>query len=335
MAASIAGVIFQAGRKRVMMDYSWLMYHNPYDVSGNDNGIDTYKESLATMIATRSGKSEAEVLKLMNKTTYILADEALENGFCDSVEDSNEMNKKRKVSIPQNMILLAHRTNKQSQQEFFTESNKVINSLLGIGIKNNLNTNNMELTRVCNRLKLSPNTSEDGVLDAIDAIILKSVKNEEDKKKAEDDKVKAEEDKKKAEDDKTKSEEDLKALKDKLKKAEEDCHDLEAKIKKMEEDKKAEDDKKKAEDDEDKKSKAKNLIEGYVIAGKIPNDAKLIDEWKNKAFENLENVKTLFDSLTVNKKAVVMDKGTTPKGLAGSAANFMAAKLGEFMSENR
>jgi ATP-dependent protease ClpP protease subunit len=36
LAASIAAVIFQAGRKRVMADYAKLMYHNP---SGGANDV--------------------------------------------------------------------------------------------------------------------------------------------------------------------------------------------------------------------------------------------------------------------------------------------------------
>ena len=81
MAASIAGVIFQGGRKRTMLDFSWLMYHNAYNESGKiDNGLATICESIAIMIANKSGKNVDEIKKIMNRQTYILAEEALSSG---------------------------------------------------------------------------------------------------------------------------------------------------------------------------------------------------------------------------------------------------------------
>ena len=92
IAASIAAVIFQAGRKRVMADYSLLMYHNPY--GGDDTELKKMRESLAIMIAERTSNSKEAVLKMMDKTTWIGAAEALSIGFCDEIEYSSEANVK-------------------------------------------------------------------------------------------------------------------------------------------------------------------------------------------------------------------------------------------------
>jgi len=96
MAASIAGVIFQAGNNRCMLDFSSLMYHNPYQDDGDkDKGLEAIRQQIVTMIATRTGKDADTIAKVMNKETWILADEALENGFCDTVKPSDARNRKK------------------------------------------------------------------------------------------------------------------------------------------------------------------------------------------------------------------------------------------------
>lgn len=96
MAASIAGVIFQAGRTRIMSDYAWLMYHNPFSNEATaTNALTTITESLARMVAERSGKNIIDVKNMMQKESYIMAEEALSVGLTDKVEYSSDQNKKR------------------------------------------------------------------------------------------------------------------------------------------------------------------------------------------------------------------------------------------------
>ena len=60
MAASIAAVIFQTGRKRYMADYGILMYHEPYTENSTiqDNPLlSNMNDSLATIVSNRSGMS--------------------------------------------------------------------------------------------------------------------------------------------------------------------------------------------------------------------------------------------------------------------------------------
>jgi ATP-dependent Clp endopeptidase proteolytic subunit ClpP len=99
MAASISAVIFEAGRNRVMNDYAWLMFHNPY--GGDDEKLlEVMKASIGTMVA-RCGKPVDEILDMMQRTTYIYADEALQLGLADRVDASGEKNKKRMQHITQ------------------------------------------------------------------------------------------------------------------------------------------------------------------------------------------------------------------------------------------
>lgn len=103
LAASIAGVIFQAGRTRTMADFGKLMMHNPS--GGDDKGMAAIKDSIITMISTRCKLSPDDISKMMNRTTWISADEALSMGLCDAIENSGSLNVPRPKMIgdPVNM----------------------------------------------------------------------------------------------------------------------------------------------------------------------------------------------------------------------------------------
>lgn len=92
-AASMAGVLFQAGRKRYMADYSQLMLHNP---SGTDNKkqLKAAKESLVIMLSRHGKITEDKVDALMNRETWILGEEAKDLGLCDEVIDISKANLK-------------------------------------------------------------------------------------------------------------------------------------------------------------------------------------------------------------------------------------------------
>jgi ATP-dependent Clp endopeptidase proteolytic subunit ClpP len=140
IAASIAAVISQAGRKRVMADYSLLMYHNPY--GGDSVELKKMRESIGVMISQRTGNSLEEVLKLMDKTTWITASEALLNGFTDEIEASKDNNIKH------------------GNAKAMWESGKAIaNSIL--------KPKNKQMNKVANKLGLQAEANEDAILSAI------------------------------------------------------------------------------------------------------------------------------------------------------------------------
>lgn len=145
IAASIAAVIFQAGRKRIMNEYALLMYHNPY--GGNSDELKKMRVSIAQMIASRAGKSEEEVLKMMDKTSWITASEALMTGFADEIEVSADFNKKHANSEPKAM---------------WKESAQIINSIL--------KPKNKTMTKVANKLGLIADANEDSIVESITAI---------------------------------------------------------------------------------------------------------------------------------------------------------------------
>jgi len=305
-AASIAGVIFQAGRKRIMTDFAWLMYHNPY-YSGDDKKTDpmltVMQNGIATMISARSGMNEKEVFDMMNRTSFISASEALEMKLCDQIDDSGTENTKylKKILEPKNFVL---------------ECNKVLNSIL-----NNQNENKMDvnLTKVTMRLGLNDSAPADDIVKAINAI--------EDRSKTEVSELKASlqtiQNKAKADSDemdklKAKAAE-AKAAYDKCMQELEDCKN---KLSAMEEDKKAAEDKAKAEE-------VKNMITGYAKAGRIKNEASVILDWCEDAKTlGIEKVKARIEALPLNKISPVnsqielrkLEEGAIPTTAAGLAA---------------
>lgn len=151
VCASSAGLIFQAGRKRYMNDYALLMMHNPFNNSVDENSemLNAFKESVNSMIATRSGRSSDTVNNWMAATTWMNATSAFENNLCDEISVSSDYNKKRM-------------TVSNDAKAMWASANKILNSL------NNNKTTKMD--KVFNYLKLNTEASEDALLNSIKEI---------------------------------------------------------------------------------------------------------------------------------------------------------------------
>ena len=147
IAASIAGVIFQAGRKRIMSDYGVLMYHNPF--GGGDKALFAIRESIIKMIASRSGIDSKEVGNIMTRETFINAETALAMGFADSIESSDMSNNKyiRKTDD----VFAFHR-----------QCNTILNSINKF--------KKQDMLEIKNRLNLAEDATEEVVLNAINEI---------------------------------------------------------------------------------------------------------------------------------------------------------------------
>lgn len=153
VAASEAANIFQAGRKRVMADYAFMMIHNPYLPNAEDadtEALKSFRDSIATSLCARSGKSMEEVHSMMEQQTWLSASECFLHGFCDEIEISHEAGKPTVFS----------KTNVKSA---WTEYNKVLHQVL-----NKVKPYNM--LRVANKLMLPKDANEDSILRAITAI---------------------------------------------------------------------------------------------------------------------------------------------------------------------
>lgn len=302
MAASIAGVVFQTGRERVMADYGILMYHNPYD-ENDENRDDPYlrsmKQSIITLIAGKSGMKEKDVEEMMNRESFILADEAISLGLCTKIEQSVDLNKKRPAPGA-------------DLKAYWKDSRGIMNKIV-----DNLKISNMSLTKLANRLKLIPEANEDAFCAEVDRLMNKLSGAEKDCKDKEDEikKHKDEMDKKKDDLDDMKKKHD--ALKD----------ELDALKKKIKDD----DEEDKVKNEAKLETEAKNMIEGFVKTGRIKNEATVIEKWTKAAKLDMAGVKDMIESIPLNKKAVPMpgaDRKEPGVGKVGSIiANSMVNKL--------
>jgi ATP-dependent protease ClpP protease subunit len=105
LAASIAGVIAVAGKKRYMMDYGTLMVHNPS--GGNDNEVlNIVKGTLTTIFKNRTSLTEDKISEMMNQETWLTSEDALSCGMIDEIVSSNKKVKIKKSESLANMAII-------------------------------------------------------------------------------------------------------------------------------------------------------------------------------------------------------------------------------------
>ena len=96
LAGSAASVIAMANTCR-MSPIATIMIHNVsmrgatgdyHDMQKNAEILKTMNEALAEAYVRKTGKSKEEILKMMDRETWITAEKALEQGFVDEVKES-------------------------------------------------------------------------------------------------------------------------------------------------------------------------------------------------------------------------------------------------------
>ena len=96
--ASMGAIIFLAGRKREMMEHGKIMIHDPAFGSGHEIGgkkpheiqvelddLNRCRESLARIIADRTGRDIEEIYKVTANDTYYSAEEAVDFGLATGI----------------------------------------------------------------------------------------------------------------------------------------------------------------------------------------------------------------------------------------------------------
>src|ERR1700744_28323 len=97
LAASAASIIAMAGQTVVMSKYVLLMIHKPMVGSGGNADellkdvqmLNVVQSRLAQIYMDRSGLDEVTINSFINSVTWMTADQALDLGFIDQVEDYN------------------------------------------------------------------------------------------------------------------------------------------------------------------------------------------------------------------------------------------------------
>ena len=116
-AISSAGIIFQAGSKRVMTNYGQIMMHNPQ--GGDKKSLDATKESIVKMYADRCKVDEDEISKLMNRTSWILASDTECKFLWDVVENVSENTSYNEIKAQWKMqnLVISNSLNKNSMKK--------------------------------------------------------------------------------------------------------------------------------------------------------------------------------------------------------------------------
>jgi ATP-dependent Clp protease protease subunit len=102
LAASIASVIAMAGDEVRMAENAFLMIHEPFslvigtakDMRDEADLLDKVGGTIAKTYTQKSGKEDAEIKEMMAAETWMTAEEALENGFIDEIEKTDEKSDK-------------------------------------------------------------------------------------------------------------------------------------------------------------------------------------------------------------------------------------------------
>ncbi|OSM04151.1 putative protease/scaffold protein [Magnetofaba australis IT-1] len=99
IAASIASVIAMAGDEVIMPENAMLMIHDPSgivmgtasDMRSMAEALEKTKAGLVTAYREKSGLSDAEIEQIMANETWLTANEAVEKGFADRLEEPVKM----------------------------------------------------------------------------------------------------------------------------------------------------------------------------------------------------------------------------------------------------
>jgi ATP-dependent Clp protease, protease subunit len=99
LAASIASIVAMAGDTVVMPRNAMMMVHNPWSVEVGDarafrkmaDTLDGVRDSMIAAYESKTGKPRAEILALLNAETWMTAEQAVEMGFADEVEEKKKV----------------------------------------------------------------------------------------------------------------------------------------------------------------------------------------------------------------------------------------------------
>lgn len=303
MACSIAAVIFQAGRNRIMNDYGILMYHSPFGTD-DTKALDAIHDSLVKMIEGRSGMSEVDVDRMLKRTTWIDAREALNLKLCDEIEASVDFNKKRAVPVAE--------ADTATAKAFFKDTRKILNSIFN---NSSSQKNSSDMKSIANKLNLNPEASEAGIMMEVDRIMNRNTSLEAKLDDVIEDKDKS-----------------MKAAKAELDEAKAKVKQLEDEMAKMKADAKAAKDAADAAETKNKENAAKEFVAEMVTGGKIKNDAEEIKKWEARAIRDLQDVKDILAVKTIEKKAETIENKNDP-ATSAKMTSVIAVTMGKLRNK--
>lgn len=99
IAASIASVIIMAADKIVMPKNAMIMVHKSWTIAAGNaddmrklaDDMDKVDESIVAAYEERTGKTKEEILAIMEAETWMTAQEAVDSGFADEIEETKQI----------------------------------------------------------------------------------------------------------------------------------------------------------------------------------------------------------------------------------------------------
>ena len=274
IAASTAGWIWASGRKRYISDYAKTMMH-PVQNTEDYKSQTAIMDSIITILQSKSNKTKDEISAMVNATTWLSADECLESGLATEIETSRDMNRKH---LPTTNAILAY-ANTFIEQQFN-------------------NKNQIEMTKVTNKLGLVDSANEDTILSSLVAI----------ENKAED------------------AIKQLALAKNELAEANAKVQELTeaveaSKAKEAEIESEA-----KAKEEALKLAEIENSINGFVAEGRIKSES--VNSWKETANAiGIDKVKAMIADLPLNKVAPKLPVNELKDGELHTSAVTLMAQL--------
>jgi ATP-dependent protease ClpP protease subunit len=156
IAASIAGIIAQAGKKRTITDFGRLMIHDPSFAGQTKDkkaqaALDTIKASLVTILTNNSSLDEGEIYDLMTAETWFDAEEALAYGFAEEVTTTQR----------------EEATNELGVTEIENIANELFAPKESGATEENINQIKNDMLNVINHLGLNEEATQEEILDAV------------------------------------------------------------------------------------------------------------------------------------------------------------------------
>ncbi len=149
ICASAHGLVFMAGRKRVMADFAQFMMHPV--AGGDEKSMNAFTESCKSMLSSKSNLSTELVGYMMNITTWLGSSECFEKGICTEIEVTKESNKKNMPTADVKAMMAF--------------SNNILHESIS-----NLKPITMSLLKITNKLKLVDGSNEETILSAINQL---------------------------------------------------------------------------------------------------------------------------------------------------------------------
>lgn len=148
IAASAASVIAMAGTKVLMSPVSMMMIHNPMTLAFGDKSqmkkaismLDEVKESILNAYEIKTGMDRNKLAKLMDDETWMNANTAMTNHFCDGILSRKE----EKVEMPEVTSMFSKQKVVNSLMEKLAEKSKI----------KELRENDVKASELTNRLNL-------------------------------------------------------------------------------------------------------------------------------------------------------------------------------------